>query len=87
LRERIIARNAVLGLLWVFCAITVGSSIFRFRYDEIEDWRLKSIACLKGYYKNGGEARCPQAHPSPLKLDLDRARELQLSFYREMMEK
>ena len=47
--------------------------------------RVKALSKIEEYYEKGGSSKIPDIYPWELKPMLDRARELELSFYKKLM--
>ena len=76
--------GAVLCCLWLLCAAG-------FRYNwNFGDYEQKAAArtagreCVRAYYEGRGPALCPTVYPATLQAELDHARQLNASFYRDL---
>jgi hypothetical protein len=84
-------RTLVLSALWLFCFACFSNNWGLAGYCWLHDWKVAGIDCARRYYKaGGGEADCPTLYPNaffpgePFAERLQRAKELNLSFYRSL---
>lgn len=70
--------------LWLLLFATFWDN-WRFAdYLHHHGQRKLGVRCVEQYYLKGGEARCPRIYPDPLAPQLEAAKELDASFYREL---
>jgi hypothetical protein len=88
LQKREKLRRGMLVGLWLFCFIAFTDNWYP-HYRDLSVQRLAGVECVRTYYFQHGEARCPTIYPpnNPLYGALDRAKALDISFYQEMRAK
>jgi hypothetical protein len=71
--------------LWCLFAVNSRTEFNYPSYPGISAYFTTQAPCLVEYYKHGGPGLCPLLYPYPMADKLDRARNLNLSFYQELM--
>lgn len=84
LQRKHIIRVAVLVSLWLFCLISFSNNWSFHTYGEVAATKKIGVLCAQVYYSNGGDGLCPHLWPTSLADPFDRARQMNLSFYREI---
>lgn len=84
LQRRKIIRVPVLVSLWFFCLISFSNNWSFHTYREVAATKRIGALCAQVYYANGGDGLCPHLWPTSLAAPFDRARQMNLSFYREI---
>jgi hypothetical protein len=77
-------KTYVISLLWVFCFLSFYNNWSTQDYYWSAVHRGNGIRCVRDYYMQGGDANCPTLYPVSLADNLERAKKLNLSFYREI---
>jgi hypothetical protein len=73
-----------LAALWLFFFTTFLDN-WRFKeYAYYNGVRRAGVSCVRDYYLKGGDAACAELFPASLATRLDAARDLNVSFYREL---
>ena len=85
-KDRKILRGATLGAFWIFLFLTFQGNWSFDIYREQSAGRLESVRCVKAYYDQVGDARCPTTLPTVFDLAraLEQGKRLNASFYREI---
>lgn len=87
LRNRPLVRKYMLIGLWCFCFLGYSNDWFWFHiYGSMARERIEGVNCIKNYYEHGGEAKCPTIYPWPIAEKLERAKQVNASFYRQIKE-
>lgn len=76
--------TTVLVGLWSFFMVAFSNNWGLGTYRQIAASRRVGMLCVRAYYEQSGNARCPQLFYAPLSGHLDRAKLLNVSFYREI---
>jgi hypothetical protein len=91
LKERQRMQSVVLAVLFAFCALGFWNdwSFDPYRYEAAR--RIEGLACVKAYYEENGDGRCPTIYPVdsvhiPLSTWLDGAKAVNASFYKNIRE-
>ena len=85
LKDKPKLKKYVLVGFWVFCSLGFSYKWLWYRQYRVQrDSRLEGVACIKSYYKTGQPGICPTIYAAPIGGMLDRAKSLNLSFYREI---
>jgi len=85
LKEYDRVRTYILAGFWIFCCVGLWK-YFSFQTDYAKESaeRRQALECVSDYYRNGGEANCPTAYPSPIAERLEFVRDVPVSFIREI---
>jgi hypothetical protein len=88
LQKREKLRSGMLVGLWLFCFIAFSGN-WQPRYPYLSVQRLAGVECVRNYYFQHGEGRCPTIYPpnNPLAGAMDAAKAMDISFYQEMRAK
>jgi hypothetical protein len=85
LRNRPVLRKYLLIGLWSLCFLGYANDWLWFRvYGSMARERREGVNCIKNYYEHGGEGKCPTIYPRPIAEMLERAKQVNASFYREI---
>ena len=85
LKDRPNLRKYVLVGLWFFCCLGFSYKWRWYRVYAVERAsRQQGVQCIKSYYQHGGQAFCPTLYWEPIPGQLDEAKRLNLSFYRDI---
>ncbi len=84
-------RRRFMAGAWALLALSFSHQ-YRFSYyQELESRKKEAIPCILNYYEQSASGAsthsdgfCPQVYPAPLEECLERARELNVSFYQEL---
>ncbi|MCB4756789.1 MAG: hypothetical protein LHV69_07130, partial [Elusimicrobia bacterium] len=80
-------RTGFLAATWLLLAAAYGNNWAYFeRYQWMSERRNAGWRCVTAYYLQQGDGHCPMIYLDPLKGKLEEARNLRLSFYREIEE-
>ena len=85
LKDRPNLKKYVLVGFWIFCCLGFSYKWRWYRVYAVErDARKQGVECIKSYYQHGGQAFCPTINWGPIPGQLDDAKRLNLSFYRDI---
>lgn len=85
LKDKPKVKTYVLVGLWIFCCLGFSYKWLWYRVYAVErDSRQQGVECIKAYYQHGGPAFCPTLYWEPIPGQLDEAKRLNVSFYREI---
>jgi hypothetical protein len=83
--DRVRLRRAILLGIWIFCFLGFSNDWTKFsKYPESHADRMKGVRCVEDYYRNGGEANCPEIYYRSLAKHLEEAKNINVSFYRKI---
>lgn len=83
-RKPALCRRVLVGS-WVILFLLFAKHWGPWPYRLICDARLAGLKCIASYYKNGTPAHCGELYPHDLSPFLERAKELNISFYSELI--
>lgn len=82
-RKRLLEISALAGL-WFFCLVAFSDN-WRFNiYRQVAANKKLGALCVQAYYEKGSGGLCPNLWPTSLAAPLDRAKQMNVSFYREL---
>lgn len=84
LRDQKALRTGVLIALWFFCFAGFARKWDFGIYKAPSAARLEGLRCVESYYRGAGDGLCPTICPSPIAEQLEQAKRLNASFYREL---
>lgn len=84
LQRRQRSQTKVLLGLWVFCLIAFSNNWSFDVYRRMAANRMAGVRCVKAYYEYGGDARCPTISPGSISTNLEQAKKLNSSLYRDI---
>jgi hypothetical protein len=82
LRRKNTIRVAGLVSLWLLCLASFSNNWSFHTYREVAANKKIGVLCAQAYYANGGDGLCPHLWPTSLAKSFDRAKQLNVSFYR-----
>lgn len=87
LKDRKILRGVAIGALWIFFFLAFQGNWTFDIYRTQSAGRLEGVRCVKAYYDQVGDGRCPTIFPTTLDLTplLEQGKRLNASFYREIV--
>ncbi len=83
LRKKSLLHHLALVTLWLICVVAFADNWSTTPYRELSEAHKVGVRCIENYYRIGGAAQCNHLANIPLATYLDKARELDASFYRE----